>query len=122
MAGPLGPGIGGSEQPGGDGHALGGKPEWIARTVEALVVGADVCGQVGEGADPGQDALAIVRMQADRLRERGRSALMAGCTGVVACLLQQAVRDGDLAEIVNQPDPAQTRPGAGIAAPLICSA
>ena len=71
------------------------------------MVGADVCGQVGEGADPGQDALGIVGVQADRLSERGCSALVAGGAGVVACLLQQAVRDGDLAEIVDQPGPAQ---------------
>ncbi len=107
MAGPLGPGIGGGEQPGGDGHALGGGPEWIARTVEAFVVGAYVCGQVGKWADPGQDALGVVRVQADRLSERGCFALVAACAGVVVCVLKQTVRDGDLAEIVDQPGPAQ---------------
>src|SRR5215475_1652843 len=107
MAGPLSPGIGGGKQPGGDGHALGGRPEWIARTVEAFVVGAYVCGQVGEGADSGQDALGIVGMQADRLSERGCSALVTGCAGVVVRVLEQAVGDGDLAEIVDQPGPSQ---------------
>ena len=72
------------------------------------MVGADVRGQVGEGTDPGQDALGVVGVQPDRLGERGCSAPAAGRICVVACLLEQAVRHGDLAEVVDQPGPAQT--------------
>ena len=84
-----------------------GEPERIAGAVEALVVGADVGGQVGEGTDPGQDALGVVGVQPDRLGERGCSSPAAGRICVVARLLEQAVRHGDLAEVVDQPGPAQ---------------
>ena len=82
------------------------QPERKARAVQALVVGADVRGQVGEGTDPGQDALGVVGVQPDRLGERGSSS-PAGWTCAVACLLEQAGRHGDLAEVVDQPGPAQ---------------
>ena len=72
------------------------------------MVAADVPGQVGEGTDPGQDALGVVGVQPDRLGERGCSCPAAGRACVVACLLQQPVRHGDLAEVVDQPGPAQT--------------
>ena len=71
------------------------------------MVGADVRGQVGEGTDPGQDSLGIVGVQPDRLGERGCSSLSAGRTCVVARLLEQAVRHGDLAQVVDQPGPAE---------------
>ncbi len=74
------------------------------------MVGADVRDQVGEGTDPGQDALGVVGVQPDRLGERGCSAPAAGRICVVACLLEQAVRHGDLAEVVDQPGPAQALP------------
>ena len=71
------------------------------------MVGADVRDQVGEGADPGQDALGIVGVQPDRLGERGCSSSAVGRTGVIACLLEQAGRHGDFAQVVDQPGPAQ---------------
>ena len=70
-----------------------GKPERVARAVQALVVGADVGGQVGERADPGQDAQGVVRMQADRLSQGPGPSRVAGCfLCVVACRLQQPIR------------------------------
>src|SRR6185437_10542295 len=106
VAGPLGPGVGGSEDPSPNRHAVAAEPERIAGAVEALMAVADVSGQVGEGADLGKDALGVVGVQAERLREGGCST--AGCGGVVSCLLQQACWYGDFAEVVDQPGSPET--------------
>ena len=59
---PLGPKVGGGEQSRTGRHAPSREPERISRAVEAFMVGADVGGQVGERMNPGENALAVVRV------------------------------------------------------------
>jgi hypothetical protein len=44
VAGLLSPDIGGSEKPRSDRHAVASRAKRVARSIEAFVVAADVCG------------------------------------------------------------------------------